>query len=56
MTPTPPVKPVRAWAIVDEQKRILELHTHRPPRAWMQGDEHIIRGRFVPDAKQGRKG
>ena len=55
MTPTRPVKPVRAYAIVNAKGQIVYV-TDLPGVAHHVGPgDRIIRGRFVPDAPKGRK-
>jgi hypothetical protein len=49
-----PVKPCRAYAIVDAKGQIVYVSDLHPLAHMVVTGERIIRGRFVPDAKKGR--
>ena len=56
MTPKP-VKPVRCYAIVNAKGGTVAVYKLRPLREWLDDDERILPGRFVPDAPtKARKG
>jgi len=56
MTSPKPPKPIRCYALVNAKGRTMLVTTsYRFCTIARPVDERIIRGRFVPDAKKGRK-